>query len=63
MTNKRMICWNNIEHCTEYFKSVGYEGESLNQRVKNSITYGNYFDMKRVEDINSKYDVRIVGGL
>ena len=63
MKQRRLIHWKSIEDCKEYFKSVGYEGESLNSRVKNSITYGNYFAVDRIKNILENYDIRVIGGL
>jgi len=62
MKPRRLIHWKNIKECEQYFKGVGYSGESLACRVKNSIMYGNYFAEDRIGVIKGKYDVRVIGG-
>lgn len=62
MKQRRLIHWKSIEDCKEYFKGVGYSGEVLNDRVRQSIKYGNYLSVDRIKGIKERFNINVIGG-
>ncbi len=59
--SKRLVCWNNKEHCTQYHKSSGWEN-GLEGVVDRSMKFGNrikFRDQAHIEEFENMFDVRV----
>ena len=61
---RKTFTWNSIDDCRAYHRSQGHATKEIEDHfIMLGLKFGQRLKRKEVEEIDSKYDINVMGGL